>query len=141
MALGSAWPGETNVQYTHGDESTSDPQFSPDGRHLTFTSSRSGDNQIWIMRVDGGEAEQLTEAKTGVGEYRWSPDGMRIGYTMRDPETEEEKRAKEEKRHVVLVDQDFKYSHLYTIEVGAGEDGERASRRLTAGAFHVTSFD
>ncbi len=133
--------GETNVKYTHGDESTSNPQFSPDGRHLTFTSSRSGENQIWIMRVDGGEAEQLTEAKTGVEEYRWSPDGMRIAYSMRDPETEEEEKAKEEKRHVVLVDQDFKYSHLYTIEVGAGEDGKRASRRLTAGAFHVMSFD
>ncbi len=53
--------GELNVQYTQGDTSTSNPSFSPDGRFLAFTSSRSGENQIWMMPLTGGEARQITD--------------------------------------------------------------------------------
>jgi dipeptidyl aminopeptidase/acylaminoacyl peptidase len=133
--------GERNLQYTQGDKSAGSPSFSPDSRYLAFTSSRSGKNQIWIMPVMGGEAQQITEADPGVGSYRWSPDGDQFAYTMRDPETAEEKKAKEEKRDVILVDQNFKYNHLYTVEVQPGASGERETKRLTAGDFHVQGFD
>ncbi len=133
--------GETNVQYTHGEESCSSPAFSPDGAYLAFTSSRSGSNQIWKMRVSGGEAVQLTEGDNGVGSFEWSPDGSRIAYTMRDPDTEEEKEAKDEKRHVILVDQNYKYNHLYTVAANQNEQGEYETKRLTAGNFDVQSFD
>ena len=133
--------GERNLQYTQGDKSAGSPSFSPDSRYLAFTSSRSGKNQIWIMPLMGGEAQQITEADPGVGSYRWSPDGTHFAYTMADPETEEEKKAKEEKRDVILVDQNFKYNHLYTVEVEPGESGERETQRLTAGDFHVQRFD
>ena len=52
----------------------------------------------------GGEAWQVTDAEKGVGAYRWSPDGSRIAFTMADPDTEEEKTARKEKRDVILVD-------------------------------------
>ncbi len=133
--------GRLNVQYTRGDKSCTDPAFSPDGQYLAFTSDRSGKNQVWVMRVDGGEAEQVTDAETGVAAYRWSPDGTRIAYTARDPETEAEKTAKKEKRYVEVVDRDFKYNHLYVVPLAKDADGERPARRLTAGTFHVTSFD
>ncbi|HEX7048750.1 MAG TPA: S9 family peptidase [Longimicrobiales bacterium] len=133
--------GSRNVQYTRGEESASSPSFSPDGRLLAFTSSRSGERQVWILPVDGGEAWQLTDAESGVSSFRWSPDGARIAYTMRDPETEAEKKAKEEKRYVIVVDQDFKYNHLYVVDLEPDTAGEREARRLTEGAFHVTSFD
>lgn len=133
--------GSLNVQYTHGEKSSANPSFSPDGVYLAFTSSRSGKNQVWVMRVRGGEAEQLTRAKTGVSSYRWSPDGTRIAYTMRDPDTEEEEKQKKEKRDVILVDKNFKNNHLYTITFEKNEDGEREVQRLTSGDFHVRSFD
>jgi Tol biopolymer transport system component len=60
---------------------------------------------------------------------------------MSDPETEEEKKAKEEKRDVILVDQNFKYNHLYAVEVQPGTSGERETKRLTAGDFHILGFD
>ncbi len=44
------------------------------------------------MRLMGGEPEQITEAKTGVSSFRWSPDGGRIAYTMQDPNSEEEEK-------------------------------------------------
>ncbi len=135
--------GKQNHQYTFGEKSCSNPSFSPDGKYLAFTSSRGSDgkNQIWLLRLAGGEAEQLTKAKSGVGSYRWSPDGKRIAYTMTDPETEDEAKRKKEKRDVQVVDADYKNAHIYTVEVEKGTKQERATKRLTAGDFHVTGFD
>ncbi|MFO7894211.1 MAG: S9 family peptidase [Longimicrobiales bacterium] len=129
------------IQYTRGESSASSPAFSPDGEWLAFTSSRNGSSQVWRIRLRGGEAERVTAAPEGVGSYAWSPDGGRVAYTMRDPEAEEIERAKREKRHVILVDQDYRYAHLYTAPVGAGDPDTVEATRLTEGDFHVTGFD
>jgi dipeptidyl aminopeptidase/acylaminoacyl peptidase len=56
------------------------PRWSPDGKQILFESNRSGDNQLWLIALDGGEARQLTtiatEASTGI----WSPDGKTIAF-------------------------------------------------------------
>ena len=133
--------GNRNVQFTRGESSASGPSFSPDGRWLAFTTSRSGSNQIWVLPLDGGEARQATEAKSGVGQYRWSPDGSAFAFLMRDPRTEEEEKAAKEKRDVILVDQNFKYGHIYTVPFDPAATETAEATRLTEGDFHVTSFD
>jgi dipeptidyl aminopeptidase/acylaminoacyl peptidase len=133
--------GSRTVQYTRGEHSAGSPTFSPDGRKLAFTTARSGESQVWVMPVDGGEAWQLTEAEAGVGAFRWSPDGAWIAFTMRDPETEDEKERRRERRDVTVVDRDFKYAHLYLVPLEPDAEGKRPARRITEGAFHVTSFD
>jgi Tol biopolymer transport system component len=56
------------------------PQLSPDGRHVAFTSTRSGAWEIWTADPDGSNAAQLTSlhAPTGTGVPHWSPDGRLI---------------------------------------------------------------
>ncbi len=137
----AAVDGSFNVQYTQGEHSANAPKFSPSGEHLAFTSARSGTTQVWVMRVRGGEAEQVTEAEGNVTEFGWSPDGGRIAYLMVDPDPEPVKTAKREKSYVTVVDQDFRYAHLYTVRIGRGADGGRDTRRLTSGPLHVTSFN
>jgi dipeptidyl aminopeptidase/acylaminoacyl peptidase len=127
-------------QYTRGESSAGSPGFSPDGRYLAFTSSRSGESQIWVMPVNGGEARQVTKVETGVGSFRWAPDRSALGFTMRDPKTEEEEAAEEEKRDVILVDQDFKFSHLYRVPFSFHDTEIPEAERLTEGEFHVTAF-
>ena len=60
------------------------PSFSPDGRRIAFTSGRSGHPEVYIMDVDGTNAELLTPYNFGDQSYRsnpdWSPDGRTIAF-------------------------------------------------------------
>lgn len=136
--------GARAAQWTRGEASAGAPQFSPDGAWLSFTSGREGEgeagSQLWALPLAGGEARQLTKAEGSVGGYRWSPDGTRIAFLMRDSPTAEEKKASEEKRDVILVDRNYKFSHLYVVAVDPESDEPATPVRLTAGDFHITGF-
>ena len=57
------WDGSVHLQLTFGKEGASSPRFSPDGRYLSFLSSRPGPakgSQVWVLDRRGGEADQLT---------------------------------------------------------------------------------
>src|ERR1700735_4440397 len=57
------WDGSVHLQLTYGKEGASAPKFSPDGRYISFISSRPGPakgDQVWVMDRRGGEAEQFT---------------------------------------------------------------------------------
>ncbi len=55
--------------------------LSADGRHVAFTSTRSGTEQIWVADSDGSRPTQLTNYHEGfAGSPRWSPDGSLIAY-------------------------------------------------------------
>jgi dipeptidyl aminopeptidase/acylaminoacyl peptidase len=60
-------------QFTYGERGETQPQWSPDGRTISFLAARgtgTGDDapraQIYVMRSDGGEARALTDAKEAV---------------------------------------------------------------------------
>lgn len=134
----AAADGSWSRQYTRGEESASDPSFSPDGAYLLFTSSRNEKNQVWALPLQGGEAYQVTDAPEGVGSYAVSPDGSHLAYTMADPESEEWQAAKKEKRDVIVADTDFRFSHLYMGPFGAGLQAR--AHRVTEGEFTVTGW-
>ena len=133
--------GGDAIAYTTGENSATSPSFSPDGRYLGFLRKGEENQQVWLLPLAGGEAYQVTHAENGARSFRFSPDGRSVGYLMTDPETEEEKTRKKEKRDVELVDQDFKYGHLYAALVSDGYDPDGEDRRLTWGAFHVSGWD
>jgi Tol biopolymer transport system component len=56
------------------------PHMSPDGRRVTFVSSRSGESEIWLADATGANAVQLTSMGANPGFPRWSPDGEWITF-------------------------------------------------------------
>ncbi len=49
-----------------------DPSFSPDGRHITYTSNRTGKNQIYIINTDGTNERRITTDRYNYYKPRWS---------------------------------------------------------------------
>ena len=83
--------GSNDRQITFSNESESSPRWSPDGKYLSFTSSRPGKargNQVWLLDRNGGEAWQLTELKGRLQGYEWSPDAKRLALVIGDPDPE-----------------------------------------------------
>jgi Tol biopolymer transport system component len=68
-------------QLTFTDEKNEDsPRWSRDGSFFVFTSNRDApsggsQNQLYLMRPDGGEARRITDAKEGVSNFDFSKNG------------------------------------------------------------------
>ncbi len=79
--------GGEPIPMTAEGYSASNPDWSPDGKYLSFTASRgdSAQTQVWVLDRRMGEGQQLTDAKWGISGYEWSPDGSRILLSIGDP--------------------------------------------------------
>ncbi|WP_340076006.1 amidohydrolase family protein [Leptobacterium sp. I13] len=52
------------------------PRFSPDGKHILFTSDQGGGDNIWYMNTDGKEPKQITkETFRLLNNGIWTPEG------------------------------------------------------------------
>ena len=59
--------------------------LSPDGTHVAFVSSATGNSNLWVQNVDGSDLRQLTDDPASESWPVWSPDGERIVYgALRD---------------------------------------------------------
>jgi dipeptidyl aminopeptidase/acylaminoacyl peptidase len=149
-----SWDGREHVQLTSTPESESRPRWSPDGKYLSFVSSRLGakDSQVWLMNRAGGEAVKLTDVKGGVSDYSWSPDSKRLVLLVSDPDPKDppadDDKTKEGPAKTpkpIVVDRYYfksdsngylrgERSHLYLFDVAA-----KKAEILTPGAFDETS--
>lgn len=73
--------GGSPRQLTSGEKGESSPVFSPDGKWISYISSKDGSPQLYLMPTGGGEAKKLTNISTGVGDPIWSPDGKWIAFS------------------------------------------------------------
>ena len=92
------WDGSVHLQLTYGKEGASAPRFSPDGKYISFLSSRPGPakgTQVWVMDRRGGEPQQLTGiTDQEIEGYLWSRDAKKLLLTLHpkaEPDAEEGK--------------------------------------------------
>jgi len=73
--------GATVTRLTSDPASEMQPQFSPSGDKVVYTSNRSGNWDIWMVAVDGSSPTQLTNTAANDIHPAWSPDGKQIVYS------------------------------------------------------------
>ena len=133
--------GGDPIPLTAQGKSASSPDWSPDGRYLTFLAARDGDRtQVWALDRRGGEALPLPDVEQGAKGSQWSPDGTRLLLTIRDPEEKDEDRKENAPEDPWVIDRlEFKrdgtgyltgdrHTHLYVFDVPS-----RELRQLTTG--------
>jgi dipeptidyl aminopeptidase/acylaminoacyl peptidase len=120
------WKGQQSVQLTRG-ESVSEPRFSPDGRYVSFLSTRpAGETkQLWVLDRRGGEPRQLSHCTGEVTSYAWSPDARHLVLVMHASEDTTSPRPKvidayqfKADRHGYLTAE--ARTHLYLLDAGGG---------------------
>ncbi|MFM8347771.1 MAG: TolB family protein, partial [Bacteroidota bacterium] len=144
----SSWDGKDHIQLTHTPEGEGSPKFSPDGKYLSFLSSRGklDHTQVWLMDRRGGEAKKVTGVAGSISGYEWSPDGKKILLVIRDLERADS--LKEKPRNPLVIDrvhfkQDYEgyklplYRHLYLFDLATSK-----LDTLTKGAYdnHSPAF-
>jgi dipeptidyl aminopeptidase/acylaminoacyl peptidase len=137
-------------QLTFGTANTTSPAWFPDGRRIAFLSSRGtstppaapagggepppgGGNQVFIMHTDGGEAWQATKHESPVSSFSISPDGRTLLLLAQEPLTPAERRRQRDRDDAEVVDESFRWSHLWTFDIESGQKD-----RITRGDFVVS---
>ncbi len=93
--------------------------------------------QIFVMPMNGGDPIRVTEAKHGVEEFAWSPDGKQIAFITAD-EPVNAKAIKEHDDAFQVTDNNFLIRaaltpwHLWVVSSSGG-----AAKRLTQGTFSL----
>jgi dipeptidyl aminopeptidase/acylaminoacyl peptidase len=129
-------------------------RWAPDGKSISFLSSRDGTPQVYTVAADGGDPVKVTSLSGGADNELWSPDGKWISFTSsvypdcndeacnaaRDA-TRDESKVKAHVYEKLLFRHwnlwsDGKRSHLFVTSAGGG-----TPRDLTPGAdFDVPPF-
>jgi len=66
------------TRLTFGNGAQIDPTLSPDGRFVAYASDVSGNFDLWMQPIGGGEPVQLTSDPAHEWEPAWSPDGQQV---------------------------------------------------------------
>ncbi len=139
-------------QLTAGPRDAS-ARWSPDGKTIAFIRSAEKEGkpqppQLYLMSLDGGEAQPLTEIAKGAGAFEWSPDGKTIAFTSsEEAKLTTESGEKPERVSDVRVINKAVYrsngpgylnpkthSHIWTIAVAANASGVKPqAKQLTKG--------
>src|SRR5438874_2259080 len=134
------------------------PRFSPDGKHLIWTSKATDPTQIWMCDFDpnagvlAGKPHQVTNISTGADGAIWSPDGKNIVFVSAVyPDCKDEacnkQRDEELKKNKVKAKiftklfyrhwnafTEFKRSHLFVISADSSVEANASPARTVSPA-------
>lgn len=72
-----------NRRLTYSPAIDTEPDFSPTGRQIAFTSDRSGGPQIYTMDPEGANVRRVSKSGSYNSSPAWSPSGDRLAWVSR----------------------------------------------------------
>lgn len=67
---------------TGDDTKSSEPDFSPDGKHLAYVSYRNGISNVYVRNLETGDDFPVTNIISGAFSPCWSPEGDKIAVSI-----------------------------------------------------------
>jgi dipeptidyl aminopeptidase/acylaminoacyl peptidase len=77
------------------EQGISNLRWEPNGKFISYLSSRNSSRQIWHIDPEGKTPEQLTNHATGIGKFEWSPDGRLIAFVATEAAQSDERKQDE----------------------------------------------
>src|SRR5258708_17812622 len=133
----TAGPASAARQYTRGEESVSNVQWSPDGKLLGFLMNTGAETdkkqQRRFIYADGGEPWQVTKHKPRARSFEFSPNGKTLLLVAAEPESEDKEKRAKDKDDAEVVDHDLKMAQLWTWDIAANQE-----KQILKGDFTVS---
>jgi len=77
-------PGGPPAVLSRFGNTSNNPDYSPDSKHIVFVSRRSGTPELWMTDADGNNLKQLTRLGVeSLGVPHWSPDNRHVAFFAR----------------------------------------------------------
>jgi dipeptidyl aminopeptidase/acylaminoacyl peptidase len=114
---------------TDATDGVSNFAFDRGGQWLVYRSGKAGEEQLYALPVagiDSAKPTRWTKHPTGVGLWRWAPDGRRIYFVTADTIDRDEKLRMEKKFNVAIRNMETPRSSLWALDVAT-----RETQRLT----------
>ena len=114
---------------TDAPEGVSTFAFDRDGKWLVYRSGKAGEEQLHALPVagiDSARPVQWTKHPTGIGLWRWAPDGRRIYFVTADTIDRDEKLRVEKRFTVAIRNMEEPRSSLWALDTDT-----RRTQRLT----------
>lgn len=142
------------VQLTRGDESSTAPQFSPDGKKVAFLSSRKAPggggsdgegagggesgpkSQVWMLDLRGGEPQPATTFTQGVNAFRWLDADTLLLVAQEDPTRKAQQIREKKDTSRVVDDPEAAPVRLFHFSIK-----DKKARRLTQNDDRISRVD
>ena len=94
--------------------------------------------QIFVIPTTGGDPIQITDSKSGIKTFQWSPDGKSFAFTSTTPTTDKEKELKKRGYEFIFYEENLKNDNLFIVDVDT-EFKQTNIKQLTSD-FNVWDF-
>lgn len=117
------------------------PRWSPSGDRLAFLAMHGADKkarpQVFVMPMNGGDAQRITDAPEGIAHFAWKPDGKEIAYAAADERPNKKAIEKGDDAFEIVEGSFLDTStptsvHLWLISSEGGK-----AKRLTSGSWSL----
>lgn len=110
-----------------GPVNISRPEWTPDGRYLSFLARREGDRarSLYRIPVAGGEAQKILEHEAGISDYSWSPDGQQVAFLARTAVSDAVRERREQGFDQVVYEEDWRPVQVWIADIADPAENPR----------------
>jgi dipeptidyl aminopeptidase/acylaminoacyl peptidase len=101
--------------YVTGNVNVSALAWHRDGAAISFLAKRGKEDHaaLYVIPIDGGEAQRVLVHKADITGYSWSPDGKRVAFLATEPVAKEKKELKDKGFSQQIYEEDWQPVRLW----------------------------